>query len=53
MLKGELYIGLRPALIPPTNKVILVYRQVFIVMAMTEVDMGLRPANFIHITTVK
>ena len=53
MAMGEMNICLSPALLPPIIKVILVDHQVLIVMVMTEVDIGLRPANFIHITMVE
>ena len=52
MVMGEVDIGLTPALIPPIMHVILVYHQGFIVMVMTEVYIGLRPGNFLHITMV-
>ena len=49
---GKLGIGIRPDLIPPIIQVTLVYHQVFIVMVMDEVDIGIRTSNFIHVTTV-
>ena len=48
----EVYIGLRPAPIPSIIQVLLVDHWVFIVMFMTEVDIGLIPDNFLHITMV-
>ena len=53
MVLGEVYLGLRPALFPPIIQVILVYHQFLIVMLITEVDIGLTPANFMHITMVE
>ena len=50
---GELYIGLRTGLLPSIIQVILVDHQFLIFMVITEVDTGLIPANFIHITMVK
>ena len=52
MVMGEVYICLRPALIPTIIQVILVDHWIFIVMVVTEIDIGLRPANFIHMTMV-
>ena len=49
----EVYIGLRPAPIPSIIQVLLVDHWVFIVMFMTEVDIGLIPDNFLHITMVE
>ena len=50
---GEVYLGIRPALLPPIIQVIMVYQLVFIVMVITEVDMGIRPANCMHIRMVE
>ena len=47
------YKGIRPSLIPTIIQVILVYHWFLIVLVMTEVDTGLRPANFLHITMVE
>ena len=52
MLIGEVGICLRPSLIPTISQMILVDHWVLIVIFMTEVDIGLRPANFIHIIMV-
>ena len=52
MVMREVYIGIRPALVPPIIQEILVDHQYFIVMVMTEVDIGNRPVNFLHITMV-
>ena len=52
MAVGEGDLGLLPSLLPPIIQVILVDHQVFIVMVIIEVDIGLRPANFLHITMV-
>ena len=52
MVMGEVYICLRPALIPTIIQVILVDHCIIIVMVVTEIDIGLRPANFIHMTMV-
>ena len=48
----EVELGSRQALLPPIIQVILVDHWIFIVMFMTEVDIGLRPENFLHITMV-
>ena len=50
MVMVEVDIGLKPDLIPPIIRVILVYHRVFIVMVMKEVDIGLRSVNFLLIT---
>ena len=42
MVMGEVDIGIRPSLLPPTIQVILVYHWFFIVMEMSEVEIGLR-----------
>ena len=47
MVMGEVNIGLKTALIHPIIKVILVDHKVFIVMVITGLNMGLRPANFL------
>ena len=52
MVTEEVDIGLRPALIPPTIQAILVYHRGFIGMVKTEVEICIRPDNFIHITLV-
>ena len=52
MVMGEVYICLRPSLIPTIIQVILLDHWIFIVMVVTEIDIGLRPANFIHMTMV-
>ena len=52
MAMGEADLGLGPDLLPSIIKVILVYHQVFIAMVITEVEMDLRPFNFMHITMV-
>ena len=49
---GEVDLGLRPALLPPIIQVILVDHNFFIVVVITEVEIGLRPDNFMHITMV-
>ena len=49
MMMGEVDTGLKPDLIPTIIHLILVNQQVFIVMVMTEVDIGMRPDNFIHL----
>ena len=48
----EVDIGLGPALRPPIIQVIMVDHLVFIVTVITEVGIGLTPANFLHITMV-
>ena len=52
LVMGEVNIGIRQALLSPIIQVILVDHWIFIVMFMTEVDIGLRPDNFLHITMV-
>ena len=42
---GEVYLGLRSDLLPPIIQAILVDHQVFIVMVITEVDIGITPDN--------
>ena len=53
MVIGEVVIFFRPALIPPIIQVILVDNWGFIVMVMTEVEIGLRPSNCLHILLVE
>ena len=48
----ELDLGLGPAVLPPIIQVIMVYHLVFIVMAITEVDICITPASFLHKTMV-
>ena len=43
---GEVDLCLGPALLSPIIQVMIVYHLVFIVMAITEVGIGLTPANF-------
>ena len=43
MALGEVDLGLVPALIPPIIQEIMVYHLVFIVMFITEGDIGLTP----------
>ena len=52
MIMEEVDICLRPAPLPPIIQVILVYHWFLIVVVMTEVGIGIRPANFIPITMV-
>ena len=52
MVMGEVDIDLIPALLTLIIQVIFVDNQVFIVMVTIEADIGLIPANFIHITMV-
>ena len=52
MVMIELGVGLIPDPLPPIIQVILVNCWYFIVMVMTEVGIGLRPANFLYITIV-
>ena len=47
---GEVDIGIITALLPTIIQVILVDHMVFIVMVITEVDIGITQANFLHIT---
>ena len=44
----EINLGFRQALLPSIIQVLLVDHQVFIVMVITGVDIGLRPSNFLH-----
>ena len=48
----EVDIGLIPDLLPPIIHFIMVDHLIFIVMVITEVVIGLTPANFLHITMV-
>ena len=48
----EVDLGIGPALLPPIIYVIMVDHLVFIVMVITEVDIGITPANFLHINMV-
>ena len=52
MALGEMDLGLGPALFPPIMKLIMVDHLVFIVRLITEVGIGLTPANFLHIIIV-
>ena len=52
MVMGEVDIFIRPALLHPVIKIILVDNWVFIVIVMAEVYIGLRPSNFLRITMV-
>ena len=45
----EVDLGLVPPLLLPIIQVIIVDHLVFIVMVITEVVIGLTPANFLHI----
>ena len=49
----EVDLGIKQALLPPIIEMILVHNQVFIFMAMVEVEIGLRQANILHITMVE
>ena len=53
MVMGELYICLRPAPLPTIIQVRFLDCWFFIFMVTIEVDIGLRPENFLHITTVE
>ena len=48
----EVDIGIGPSFIPPIIQVIMLDNLVFIVLVITEVDMGLATANFLHISMV-
>ena len=52
MLLVEVDLGIGPDLLPPIIQVIMVDHIIFIVMAITELGIGLTPANFLHITMV-
>ena len=52
MVMGEVDICFRPSLIPPIIQEILVDHQVFTVIVMAELEIGLRPSNFLHIIIV-
>ena len=52
MALGEVYIGLVPSLIPPIIRVIMADNLVFIFTVITEVEIGITPANFLHIPMV-
>ena len=49
----EADLGLEPSLIPPIIHVIMVDHLIFILMVITEVDIEITPANFLHITMVE
>ena len=42
----ELYMGIGPDLLPPTTQVIMVDHLFFVIMLITELDIGITPANF-------
>ena len=46
----EVGIGIGPALLPPIIYVIMVDHLVFIVMVITEVEIGIKPEILLHIT---
>ena len=52
MVMGEVDIGIIPAPIPTILQVILVYFWVFLFIVMRDVDISLRPANFLYIPMV-
>ena len=52
MVMGEVDMGLKSSPFPPIIQVSLVDSYVLLFMIMIEVEIGLRPATFIHITTV-
>ena len=52
MVMGELDIGLRPAPLAPIIQVGLLDHWDFLFIFMREVDTGIRPDNFLHITMV-
>ena len=45
-------LGIGTALLPPIIKATMVYHLFFLLMMITEVEIGLTPANFIHIIMV-
>ena len=45
---GEMYLGIGPALLPPTIQTIMLNNLVFIGMVIIEVDIGITPENFLH-----
>ena len=49
---GKVDLGLGPDLLLPIIKLIMLDHLVFIVVVITEVDIGIKPYNFIHITMV-
>ena len=50
IVMGGVDLGLRPSPLTPIIQVCLVYHWFLIVMVMVEVDIGILPDNFIHIT---
>ena len=52
LVTGEVDIGLRPDPLPPIIQVSKVYCWIFLFVFMMDLDTGLIPANFLHITTV-
>ena len=53
MALGEVDICLVPALLPPIIQVIMLYHDVFIVMLIKEVDLGITPDNFLQMNMVE
>ena len=47
---GEVDLGLGPTLLSTIIQVIMVDHLIFIVMAITEAEIGIKPEMFIHIT---
>ena len=45
----EVDTGLRPALLPPIIKLIMIDHPIFIVTGIKEVGVGITSANFLHI----
>ena len=52
IIMGEVDLCIIPALLPTMIWVVLVDHNIFIVMVMTEVDIGIIPDNFLHIKMV-
>ena len=52
MMLGEVDIGLGSSLLSPIILCDLGISSVFILIVITEVDIGLTPSNFMHITMV-
>ena len=52
MVLVEVDLGLGPVLLPPVIHVVMVDHLVFIVMVITEVDIGTTQDNFLHTTMV-
>ena len=53
MVMVEVCLGIIPPPLPPTIQLCLIYHWVLIFMVVTEIEIALIPANFLHITMVE